>query len=264
MQGEKANILQAILGYLVDGRQGDIETLLALLIKSHPHKIAKQSIEGAGFSVLRNMEAHEAIQFRSTPHLPMNTYKRMQRIMTNFGYDKHFFPSHRITLEQQKMISHISKDTCVTEKMRLNISSDKSQQVSVMYVKDLKQYIDSIVKNLDLQGKLQYNNFDGNLWLLFTGDKEEKHMKIYFEIINCKDSGSVYNVRIFAMYEGAGSHQNMVKVLRTFLQDIEEMQSERFSLCGHKVKIFLEGDYHFLDDCLGHQGSSATYPSAKI
>ena len=32
--------------------------------------------------------------------------------MTNFGYDKHLFPSyHRITLEQQKMIPHISKDT---------------------------------------------------------------------------------------------------------------------------------------------------------
>ena len=41
------------------------------------------------------------------------------------------------------------------------------------------------------------------------------------------------------------------------------MQHERVFLCGHKVKIFLGGDYHFLHDCLGHQGSSATYPSAK-
>ena len=88
----------------------------------------------------------------------MNTYKRMQRIMTNFGYVKHFFPSHHhITLEQQKIIPHISKDTFVTEKMYLNISADKSQQISAMYVKDLKQYIHSIVKNLDLQGKLQYD-----------------------------------------------------------------------------------------------------------
>ena len=210
------------------------------------------------------MEVHEAIQFRSILHLPMNTYKRMQRIMTNFGYDKHFFPSHhRITLEQQKMTPHISKDTFVTEKMYLNISADKSQQVSVMYVKDLKQYIHSIVKNLDLQGKLQYDNFDGNIWLLFAGDKGGKHMKFHFEIINCKDSGSVYNVHIFAMYEGADSRQNMAKVLRKFSRDIEELQRESFSLCGHKVKIFLGGDYHFLDDCLGHQGSSATYPSAK-
>ena len=65
------------------------------------------------------------------------------------------------------------------------------------------------------------------------------------------------------MYEGADSHQNMAKVLQNVLRDNEEMQSEKFSLCEHKVKVVLVGDYHFLDDCLGHQGSSATYPSAK-
>ena len=50
------------------------------------------------------------------------------------------------------------------------------------------------------------------------------------EIINCKDSGSVYNVDIFAMYEEAYSHQNMAKVLQMFLQDIEGMHSTSFSL----------------------------------
>ena len=50
------------------------------------------------------------------------------------------------------------------------------------------------------------------------------------EIINCKDSGSVYNVDIFAMYEEAYSHQNMAKVLQMFLQDIEGMHSASFSL----------------------------------
>ena len=103
---------------MVDGEQGHVEIFLAFLIKSNPQKIAKQIIEGAGFSLLRNMEVHEAIQFRSILHLPMNIYKTMQRIMTNFGYDKRFFPSHHhITSKQQKMILHISQDTFVTEKM---------------------------------------------------------------------------------------------------------------------------------------------------
>ena len=52
------------------------------------------------------------------------------------------------------MIQNISKGTFVTEKMHLNISAGKSLQISVMYVKDLKQYTDSIAMNLDLQGKL--------------------------------------------------------------------------------------------------------------
>ena len=60
--------------------------------------------------------------------------------------------------------------------MQLNISADKSQQVSVMYVKDLKQYIHSIVKNLNSHRKLQYDNFHGNLWLLLAANKGGKHM----------------------------------------------------------------------------------------
>ena len=86
----------------------------------------------------------------------------------------------------------------------------------------MKQYIHSIVKNLDLQGKLQYN-FDGNICLLFAGNKGGKKMKFHFEIINCKDSGSVYEDRIFAMYEGADACQNMAKVLQKFSRDIEDL-----------------------------------------
>ena len=94
MQGERVNILQTILGYMANGKQWDIETLLALPIKSYPHEKAKQNIEGAGFSILRNMEVCEVIHFRSTLHPPMNTYKRTQWIMTNFDYDKQHFPSY--------------------------------------------------------------------------------------------------------------------------------------------------------------------------
>ena len=74
------------------------------------------------------MEVYEAMRFTSIlVHLSMNTYKRMHGIMKKFGYDKHFFPSHPcITLEEQKMIQDISKDTFVTEKMHLNISAEKS------------------------------------------------------------------------------------------------------------------------------------------
>ena len=52
--------------------------------------------------------------------------------------------------------------------MHLNISADKSPPVSVMYVKDLKHYTDSIAMKLDLQGKLQYDNFHGNICSLAT------------------------------------------------------------------------------------------------
>ena len=49
-------------------------------------------------------------------------------------------------------------------------------------MKDLIQYISSIVEGLEKQKKLQFENFDDNLWLLFSGDKGGKHMKFYFEV----------------------------------------------------------------------------------
>ena len=79
-------------------------------------------------------------------------------------------------------------------------------------------------------------------------------MKFYFEVINCSNAASVYNVHIFNMHEGSDSHSNMALVLSKLYAAIERLQSEEFSLIRQKVKVFLRGDYHFLDDCLDHQG----------
>ena len=49
LQGGRANILQAICGIWQMESKGNIETSLALVIKSYPQKITKQSIESAGF-----------------------------------------------------------------------------------------------------------------------------------------------------------------------------------------------------------------------
>ena len=61
-----------------------------------------------------------------------------------------------------------------------------------------------MVKDLEQQGKLQFHGFS---------DKRGKLMKFHFEVINSKNVGSVYNVHICAMYEGADCHQNMTLVL---------------------------------------------------
>ena len=118
---------------------------------------------------------------------------------------------------------------------------EKSQFISVLFLKDLIQYISSIVEDLEKQKKLQFENFNDNLWLLISGDKGGKHMKFYFEVINCMNAGSVYNVHVFAMYEGSDSHSNMALVLPKFFDAIERLQSEEFSVLGHKVKVFLWG-----------------------
>ena len=79
------------------------------------------------------------------------------------------------------------------------------------------------MEDLEKQKKLQFENFDDNLWLLFSGDKGGKHMKSHFEVINCSNAGSVYNVHIFAMYEGSDSHSNMALVPPKFYEAMQRL-----------------------------------------
>ncbi|XP_057296535.1 uncharacterized protein LOC130625451 [Hydractinia symbiolongicarpus] len=88
-------------------------------------------------------------------------------------------------------------------------------------------------------------------------------MKFYFEFVNSVSSGSVYDVHMFCLYQASDCRQNMARVLRPFRDVIIEMQQSEFRMDRHKVKVFLGGDFHFIDDVLGHQGSSASYPSVK-
>ena len=52
----------------------------------------------------------------------------------------------------------------------------------------------------------------------------------------------------------------MWKVFHPFIEQVKVLQSDGFLLCGKKVHVFLGGDYHFIDDMLGHGGSSSSYP----
>ena len=54
----------------------------------------------------------------------------------------------------------------------------------------------------------------------------------------------------------------MWKVWVPFRDQLKKMQETSFALCGKEDMIILVGDFHFLDDMLGHQGSSATWPSS--
>ena len=53
-------------------------------------------------------------------------------------------------------------------------------------------------------------------------------------------------------------------VLLKFFMDIERFHSKEFLLCGYKFKVFLGGDFKFLDHCLGHHGFSNNLPKHKI
>ena len=64
------------------------------------------------------------------------------------------------------------------------------------------------------------------------------------------------------MFEAADTLDNMWKVFVPYRKQIKELQKPDVNVLGKEIKVFLGGGYHFLDDCLGHQGSSASYPGA--
>ena len=103
-QRDRAHFLHAILVHMANGGQDHTQKMLALQLKSSPSTVVKKSIEDTGFKPFREMEIYQAIQLRSLPHLPMNMYKRMQRVSSNFGYSHKFLPSFHCILVEQKEI----------------------------------------------------------------------------------------------------------------------------------------------------------------
>ena len=64
------------------------------------------------------------------------------------------------------------------------------------------------------------------------------------------------------MFEATDSVENMRKVWLPYYTQVKRMQEDGFTIYGKEVIVFLGGDYHFLDDNMGHQRSLATYPSS--
>ena len=85
-------------------------------------------------------------------------------------------------------------------------------------------------------------------------------MKFHVEIINSMIAGSFDNVHIYCMYEASDIIENMWKVHDYYNATIHEVQ--KMEIDGRRVRVFLGGDFHFLDDMLGHQGSAASFPSS--
>ena len=124
--------------------------MLALLLKSSPSTLVKKIIEDAGFKHFREMEVHQAVQLKLLPHLPVNMCKRMQQLLSDFIV-KVFTKSSSYSCRAKKIVPCITKDTFATEKIYLNSTGEKSQNISVIFVEDLIQYISSMVEDLEKQ-----------------------------------------------------------------------------------------------------------------
>ena len=104
-------------------------------------------------------------------------------------------------------------------------------------------------------------SFNDEVWIFFGGDKGGGSTKFHFEIINDQASGSRDAVHTYCLFEAPDSSENISKMLSSYRPELIKLQDPNFKLNVKKVKIFLGGDYDFLNKSVGHQGQASTYPS---
>ena len=203
------------------------------------------------------MTAKQAVDFKGLLGLSEAMVRRMRVILKKF--DLNIFPSERpMRIETASRISFLETARMCTERVQMASGKPpRTTNVDVVKAGDLAAYIGSVYK---LGGP--HRDFcasEKTIQIVIGGDKGGETMKFHFQLVHPETN--VYDCHMFCFYKGSDKAQSMRKVLPPFNASIEVMSST--GLEGLSVEFFLGGDFKFLDAVLGHQGSSATYPSPK-
>ena len=218
-------------------------------------------LKEAGIRVSGELTAEQTINLQSLLRMTNNQMRNMRVIFDKF--DLNHLASDRQTCKlKRKMTEHVSVEKVETGFIGLHKTKkdEKVTPCAYLRVRNLHTFMKEHIE-MDSFVELQDPRFENRWWLYFSGDKGGDHMKYHFEIVNGMGSGAVESVHLYCMFEANDTVENMQKVWSFYHAQVEEMQKEGYVLCGKFVYVFLGGDYHFLDDNLGHQGASATYPS---
>ena len=256
----RARYAMEIIGVLASPTNDEAETqLLITEMMRCNSSIFNKAGEKAGVQAPQLLSPEQAVSIQSLLRLPMNKVRNLRRGLANLNV----FPSERkMRAVQKNKTTHVS--SLMVESGLMGLKRTAKEEVvrprPFVRVTDLARYLTDILST-ETDCNFQ-NRFDGCLWLLFAGDKGGNHMKFHFECINSSRIGSVDNVHMYSMYEAADTNENMWKVWLPYREQLARIQEDDFRLLGRKVVVFLGGDYHFLDDMMGHQGSSSTYPSS--
>ncbi|XP_066911411.1 uncharacterized protein, partial [Clytia hemisphaerica] len=211
------------------------------------------------------LSPEQAADVKSVLRFSMSGFRNLRIVLLScLGYN--IFPSEgKLRAVQSNRLSHL-KDAgfYVTAETLMKLGTEKARgKVNVLRCRDLIAFLQSVLLEYKQKGLIGPDDAQRRIDLLFSGDKGGSMMKFHFEVICGQSKLSVYDVHIFSMYSAADSYENMSVILFPFRDQLIEIQREEFRLDGHPVKVLLGGDFHFQDDCLGHQGSSSTFPSAK-
>lgn len=103
---------------------------------------------------------------------------------------------------------------------------NKRKKVSVLVVKDLNQYIESIIMDFEKLQKLQFECIYQYLWLRFSGDNGWKVMKFHFEVIKMLALFIIF-ISMLSNHpkspKGQGSHTR--RLVRDKCRNIKKMEA---------------------------------------
>ena len=204
----------------------------------------------------------DAISIKALSRLSMNKIRDLRVSLTNLGCN--FWPSEsKIRMAETLETRHVvGKSVVESGLMALKpmATSEHTEMLPFVRVSNLLQFIADIFENLP--SEQDPSSFNNEIWILFAGDKGGGNVKMHVEIINSISCGSVDNVHLYCMFEGADTLDNMWKVLGIFREQSDAIKQDDYNIRGRRVKAFLGGDFHFIDDMLGHQGSASPFPSS--
>ena len=226
--------------------EDQMEVLLARMAKTYP-LLFRRVAERSGMTFFRQMSPEEGVNLCSLLRLPMKSFRSLRIVLSNMGFN--FLPSEpKMRSVQRELTQHLDESQVCVESEYMVLSGGKIDKVMgtvpVVKCKDLVSYITSVYFKTKTEIESAGGKFLGDsdaVQVAFAGDRGGASVKFHFELISCGNSGSVFDVHIFSMYEASDCAENMEKVLREYEGVIREMQREDFRIDGRKVKIFLGG-----------------------
>ena len=129
-----------------------------------------------------------------------------------------------------------------------NFKSSSGKTVSFLRVVNIADVIKKSVHQLKASGLVvkKSNVPDNVLWILLSGDKGGKSIKLLLQILNCNEQHSVRSAILLAIFEGdKDSYECMEKVFGPVITAVKEVASDVLSL---NLKVSLPKSKMSCDD----------------
>ena len=205
--------------------------------------------------VYSKLSAEDTLTFQTLLQVNGTAFQMMKSFLIKRNLD-FLAPLKNVTIERK---TKLNKFVYNTGKMTLYTDVHRKGAVKATFLKtdSLYRFAHACLDNYTHTERLSIGN---EQILLFSGDKggnvglKANSLKLGLQIPRKGKPQDIHDYYPYAMFTKAPDNlENMRIMLHEYLADIEKLEKEN--------RIFVTGDFNFISDTLGHQGSSSAYPN---